>query len=225
MVNQTKYRSTTVGRKSLAKERREQIIRALNRCIAKYGLQNTSIKKIAQEAGVQPGILHHYFKDRDEIIEELVNKIVDELTAEYLAEIGNHVDPETRFAKAVEFMFGPQMINTEYAGFFYDCWAEAKRNERIRDSFRMLYSRFRKAIVDLLLESGKSAGLSRAEIEELATMVIAIQDGVSLQWEMAPRQVPLPQMTRLTKRLIELYVEDKTRKRSKNPARRKARRA
>jgi AcrR family transcriptional regulator len=209
-----------VGRKSLATQRREQIIRALNRCISKYGLQNTSIKKIAEEAGVQPGILHHYFKDRDEIVEELVRKIVDEMTASYLAEIGDHSDPETRFKKAVEFMFGPQMVNTEYASFFYDCWAEARRNERIRESFRMLYARFRKAIVDLLVESGKSGRLSRAEIEDLATMVIAIQDGVSLQWETALERVSLPRMTRLTKRFIDLFVEDKERARAKNIARR-----
>ncbi len=209
-----------MGRKSLATQRREQIIRALNRCISKYGLQNTSIKKIAEEAGVQPGILHHYFKDRDEIVEELVRKIVDEMTASYLAEIGDHSDPETRFKKAVEFMFGPQMVNTEYASFFYDCWAEARRNERIRESFRMLYARFRKAIVDLLVESGKSGRLSRAEIEDLATMVIAIQDGVSLQWETALERVSLPRMTRLTKRFIDLFVEDKERARAKNIARR-----
>jgi AcrR family transcriptional regulator len=214
-----------LGRKSLAKERREQIIRALNRCIAKYGLQNTSIKKIALEAGVQPGILHHYFKDRDEIIEEMVKTIVDEVLAKYLQEIRRYRDPDKRFEKAISFLFGPEMINDEYASFFYDCWAEAKRNPRIRESFNMLYDRFRKAIIDLLVESGKSSGFSPKETRELAAMIMAIQDGVSLQWDMDSERFPLTQLSRLTREMVELYVQKRNstqkanRKISAKPAR------
>jgi AcrR family transcriptional regulator len=208
MVDQTK-KGERVGRKSLAKERREQIIRALDRCIAKYGLQKTSIKKIAGEAGVQPGILHHYFEDRDEIIEEMVKTIVDEVAGRYLEEIRRHEDPAKRFDKAIEFLFGPKMINDEYAAFFYDCWAEAMRNPRIRESFKMLYERFRKAIVDMLAQHEEAAALSADEMDELATMVIAIQDGISLQWEMAPNEVSLKNTARITKQMIELYINDR----------------
>jgi TetR/AcrR family transcriptional repressor of bet genes len=195
-----------VGRKSLAKERREQIVRALNRCVSKYGLQNTTIKKIAQEAGVQPGILHHYFKDRDEIIEEMVKTIVDEVSAKYLEEIQRYQDPEKRFREGISFLFGPMMVNDEYAAFFSDCWAEAKRNPRIRESFKMLYERFRRGIIDLLVQSGKVSGLSTKEIEDVAAMIVAIQDGVSLQWDVDREHVCLKRMATVTEQMIELYL-------------------
>lgn len=195
-----------MGRKSLAKERREQIVRALNRCVNKHGLQNTTIKKIAREAGVQPGILHHYFKDRDEIIEEMVKTIVDEVTAKYLEEIKRYRDPEKQFQKAISFLFGPEMINDEYAVFFSDCWAEARRSPRARKSFRMLYDRFHRVIVDLLIQSGKACGLSSKEVDDLAAMITAIQDGVSLQWDVNHEGIRLRNMARLTRELIELYA-------------------
>lgn len=177
--------------------------------MSRDGLQNASTRSIAKEAGVQPSILHHYFKDRDEMIEELVKDIVDRITEKYLAEMGRYENPKTRFDKAVEFLFGPELINGEHSGLFYDCWAEAKRNDRVRESFAMLYKRFREAIIDLLAETNKSAGLSTAEVKELANMIIAIQDGVSVQWDMDPENVDLKKMARLTKRFVEAYLEEK----------------
>ena len=149
------------------------------------------------------------------MIEELVKDIVSKTTARYAAEIGRYKDPTVRFNKAVDFLFGPDMINDENFGFFYDCWAQAGRNEKVRESFTMLYRRFREAMINLLVETNKSAGLSPAQVKEIATMVVAIQDGVSIQWDMDRRNVDLKKMSRMTKRLIEIYIEDKKRAKSK----------
>ena len=197
-----------MGRKSLATQRRAQIIQAFYRCITRNGLHNASTRRIAEEAGVQPSILHHYFKDRNEMIEELVKSTVDKIAARYTTEIERHKNPKTRFNRGIDFLFGPDMINDENFGFFYDCWAQAGRNEKVRESFTMLYRRFREAMINLLVETNKSAGLSSAQVKELATMIVAIQDGVSIQWDMDRRNVDLKKMSRMTKRLIELYVEE-----------------
>lgn len=196
-----------MGRKSLAKERRAQIIDAFYDCIRKYGLHGASTRRIAEEAGVQPSILHHYFKDRDEMIEELVRTSVDRLTARYQAEIGKFKDPKARFNKGVDFLFGPDMITDVDFAFFYDCWAEARRNEKVSKSFAKLYRRFRVSIIGMLVETNKSAGLSPAKTKELATMIVAIQDGVSIQWDFDPKNVSLKKMSRMTKQLIELYID------------------
>jgi AcrR family transcriptional regulator len=197
-----------MGRKSLAPERRAQILDAFYQCIRKYGLHGASTRRIAQEAGVQPSILHHYFKDRDEMIEELVANIVDNISVRYLAEIDRHKNPKTKFNKAVAFLFGSEMINDDDFGFFYDCWAEARRNEKVRESFTRLYHSFRAGIIELLVRTNKSVGLSRAQTKELSTMVVALQDGVSIQWDMDRENVDLKKMARMTKHLIELYIED-----------------
>jgi len=196
-----------MGRKSLAKQRRAQIIEAFYRCIVRSGLQKASTREIAKEASLQPSILHHYFKDRDEMIEELVKNIVEDISARYIAEIHRYTNPRTRFNKAMDFLYGPALINEEHGSFFYDCWAEAKRNEKVRESFARLYRRFREAIVDLLVETGQASGLSSAEIKEIASVVVAVQDGLSLQWDMDPKSVSLKRMAGLTKRLVKLYVE------------------
>ena len=201
-----------VGRKSLAKERRAQIIDAFYRCVKQYGLHGASTRLIAEEAGMQPSILHHYFKDRDEMIEELVDSIVESLSERYAAEIARYKNPKTRFNKGVDFLFGPTMINDADFGFFYACWAEAQRNEKVRHSFSRLYDRFRKAIIDLLVETNKSAGLSPTQLRDIASMVVAMQDGVSIQWDMDRKNVNLKKMARMAKLLMRLYIEENERR-------------
>ena len=198
-----------MGRKSLAKERRVQIAEALYRCVCKYGLPNSTIKKIADEAGVTYGLLHHYFKDRDEIIEELVDKLVVELSTSYAEELQKHKDQKTRFSKGIDFLFGPEAINKDQIIFFYNCWAEAKLNPKISKTLTRLYRLYRKAVLDLLIETGMTSHLSSEEAKDLASMILAIQDGVDLQWDMDRENVDLKRMSRLTKKFIEFYLENK----------------
>ena len=44
--------------------RREQIVRATIRCLAREGYTRLTMKKVAREAGVSQGILHYYFEDK-----------------------------------------------------------------------------------------------------------------------------------------------------------------
>jgi hypothetical protein len=142
------------------------------------------------------------------MIEELVKNVVDDVSARYLTEVNRYRDPRTRFTKGIDFLFGPDMINSNEFGFFYDCWAEARRNKKVHRSFSELYRRYRQGMIDLLVETGKAAGLPAAQLKELATMIVSIQDGVSIQWDMDRKNVSLKKMSRLTKQLIELYLED-----------------
>jgi AcrR family transcriptional regulator len=200
-----------VGRKSLAGERRAQIIEGLSRCISKYGLKRASIKKIAEEAGVLPSILHHYFKDRDEIIDELVRKVVDDLADRCAAQLRAHANPETRFDKGVEFLFGPPLLSEDTIAFFNEVWPEANRKPRVRASFTRLYRRFREVVLELLTETGMSRGLSPTDARDLASIIIAIHDGVEQQWTFDRDNVSLKRMARMTKRMLDLYVKNKGR--------------
>ncbi len=47
----------------------------LSSSIKKRGIQATTIASIAEEAGVSKGTIHHYYKDREELIELAVRRI------------------------------------------------------------------------------------------------------------------------------------------------------
>ncbi|GLB81414.1 TetR/AcrR family transcriptional regulator [Mycobacterium kiyosense] len=55
-------------RQEQAQRRREQLIEAALNVFARKGVDGTSIKDIAQAAGVAPGLLYHYFDSKEVLV-------------------------------------------------------------------------------------------------------------------------------------------------------------
>ncbi len=59
---------STTNRRDLQKqERRNQLLDAARRLFAEKGMDNTTIKDIADMAGVAQGLIYHYFRSKDDI--------------------------------------------------------------------------------------------------------------------------------------------------------------
>lgn len=66
-------------------ERRSQIIGGCVASLARHGYRQTSLARVAEEAGVSKGLVSHYFKDRDALMEQTavatLNDLRDDLAA------------------------------------------------------------------------------------------------------------------------------------------------
>jgi AcrR family transcriptional regulator len=61
-----------MGRRSLREERRAQLLAAFARVLAREGFVGATIIAVANEANVAPGLVHHYFTDKNELLSSLV---------------------------------------------------------------------------------------------------------------------------------------------------------
>jgi AcrR family transcriptional regulator len=79
-------------------QRRELIARALWRVTARHGLDGVSIRHIAAEAGVSPGMVQHYFRTKDEMMTFSLDVISEHVRARLAthAEELTHGSPGTR---------------------------------------------------------------------------------------------------------------------------------
>jgi AcrR family transcriptional regulator len=55
------------GRRGGASESRGQILDAARRLFAEHGFDGTSLRQVARAAGVDPAMIHHFFKGKDEL--------------------------------------------------------------------------------------------------------------------------------------------------------------
>jgi AcrR family transcriptional regulator len=78
-------------------ERRDQIVEAAFRIIARDGLSGTSMRAVAKEAGCTIGLINHWFSSRDDLIEATFNQAI-ELGMIDAAEIAT--DPSSYFDAA-----------------------------------------------------------------------------------------------------------------------------
>jgi len=66
-----------MGRASKRVERRSQIVGAFARVLAMHGYAGATIAAVAQEAGIAPGLVHHYFTDKAELLESLLADLLE----------------------------------------------------------------------------------------------------------------------------------------------------
>ncbi|MBI4926123.1 MAG: TetR/AcrR family transcriptional regulator [Anaerolineae bacterium] len=72
-----------MGRKSLEKIRTQQLLDAFIACIPENGVDGTSLEKIAEKAGVTRSIIRHYIGNREVLIAELIDHIIQTSLVEF----------------------------------------------------------------------------------------------------------------------------------------------
>lgn len=65
-----------MGRPSNRAERRQELLRAFARVLADHGFAGATIAAVATEAGVAPGLVHHHFENKDELLSSLLTDLV-----------------------------------------------------------------------------------------------------------------------------------------------------
>lgn len=72
-----------MGRPDLSRQRKQEILDAFERCVARYGLAETSLERVAQEAGMKRSILRHYVGNREQLVEALAQRVVLKYQADF----------------------------------------------------------------------------------------------------------------------------------------------
>ena len=57
-------------------ERREEVLSAVWRVIARNGIDGVSVRDIAAEAGFSTGVIAHYFRDKDDVLVSALQRVV-----------------------------------------------------------------------------------------------------------------------------------------------------
>jgi TetR/AcrR family transcriptional repressor of bet genes len=65
-----------MGRKSERENRRREITQAFGRVLANHGFAGATMTAVAEDAGLSPGLLHHHFKDKNEMLDELLTALI-----------------------------------------------------------------------------------------------------------------------------------------------------
>jgi AcrR family transcriptional regulator len=113
-----------MGRKNLTEERTAEILDAFARCMVKYGL-DTSLDQVAEEAGMTRSIIRHYIGNR----EEVVNALIERITADYLAELradAAQIPQEGMIAATLDYLFDDEEGYDDTDKLIFDVMMTAK---------------------------------------------------------------------------------------------------
>jgi AcrR family transcriptional regulator len=172
--------------------RLSRIISAAQRCLARDGYANVSIKDIAREAGVAPGLLHYYFECK----EDLLVAAVREAANRYRVGFFDQFRPSSDLAQSINnsIVWASHKLREDPTWFLllFELYNLSLRDERIRSELLIMIREERaavtKAVSALLDASPEQLGLSA---EFLGTWILAIFDGVIIHAMIDPSVDPI----------------------------------
>ena len=163
------------GQYAKGAERREQIIQTATDVFATEGFEGTALKRVAELVGVKEATLFHYFRGK----QELLTAVLAERDRRSMAAMDTDAGLPLMVRSAERNRAEPG-LTTLYAV------ASATANDPGHDSHGYFKDRFAE-VVDVLtadIERRQAAGQARTDLpaKDLARLVVAISDGLQLQW-------------------------------------------
>jgi TetR/AcrR family transcriptional repressor of bet genes len=165
----------------MAPVRRDQIVRATIRCLARDGYAGLTMKRVAVEAGVSQGILHYYFRDKRAILAAAAERVTADLDRRVAAEARGARDARGRLRALVRACLETAVRRRDFWTVFIEFWGEALHDRRLAAVNRRAYARARRLLGAGLARGIASGEFRPVEIDEAAVVVLALLDGVSLQ--------------------------------------------
>jgi len=157
---------------SLSREdRRQAILDAASEVIFELGPAKTTLEDIARRSGMAKTSLYYYFRDKNEIIRELIRRDMENLHSEMLSAVNAHESAEARMAALVQARY---LFITERA---------KKASREIQEEFRSLAGIFqherdrylqihREIVEDILREGIEKGELRHVDDLELVSLII-----------------------------------------------------
>lgn len=161
--------------------RRDELLRIAAELFATKGFKNTTVRDIADTAGILSGSLYHHFDSKESMVDEILSTFQEELFGSYAEILAGSADPRAKLEAAVRVSF--EAIDrhrdevaifqneADYLGTFPRFSYLADRNRQSRDVWLTL------------LSEGVQAGVLRQDLDvELVYRFIRDTVWVAVRW-------------------------------------------
>lgn len=187
--------------------RREEIIQATIRCLARDGSSGLRMKNIAREAGVSQAILHYYFTNKRRILTAVLETVTEDLNRRIAKVTEGTLDARSRLRGVVRGCLGLAEENREFWLVFVTFWGEMMHDTELARFNAAVYRKYRRLLGSVVADGVRANLFRRVDPEEAGTFILAVIDGISLQRTFDTRAFTLERAMRLCQDGIERYLE------------------
>ncbi len=160
----------------------QKILNAVRTILAQKGYMGTTISAVAKEAGVSRGLLHYYFKNKDEMLARVIKENM-EISIVMITSLFEQFDSPQGYAKAItDLLRGVMENDPDFFNLFFEGFAVARHSQIVNKELVMLYGKFRLALEKGLSDAKEKEIISPGlPVEALAAIITGIIDGMGVQ--------------------------------------------
>jgi AcrR family transcriptional regulator len=148
---------------AIEQRRRRHILRVVAAVVAEEGFTGATMRKIAERAGVSTGMLTYYYKNKREILDDMMASAYARLVASLSELLADEQGPE-RVEAAFEFMLEGSRRGSFPMSFWLAYFAEALRDEEMRQTAIAGIARLRNVFRDAI-EAGIKSNELRHDLD------------------------------------------------------------
>ncbi len=161
--------------------RRRQLIEATIATIQEGGLAEATVSRIGHRAGLSPGIIHHYFEDKDALLEATMRARASDLRLGIVKRVARETAPLDRLGAVIEGYLAPEQLTPQAVAAWLAFSALVRSKPRLARIQRVIVRR---------LHSNLKHELKRlvpaAEAERIAEGLGTLLDGLWLRAATSP---------------------------------------
>ena len=168
--------------------RRQQLIDATIKCIARKGMGSTTLGDVAGEAGLSQGIVNLHFESKDNLLNETLRFIADDYKTQF-----NHVLDKSvpgtanKLHALMELDLRPAILDRRKLAVWFAFWGEVKSRptyRKICEKTDEYYDAVVRELCDELIIDGRYRNVSASAV---TTALTSMTNGMWLSCLISPR--------------------------------------
>ena len=165
---------------TIQEKRRRQIMDALTRCLLKKPFNQTSIKDIAAAAKINHGMLHYYYKSKEDILFNYIEFVIDHYKTIFeewmVSKAPDFKDPEDMLRACIDFAYHRITSNRDLSKIFLEFQALAIYNPKIKKKLRQAYTEWIETVQIIIAKTCRE----EASVPHISAGLVAFSEGISL---------------------------------------------
>lgn len=189
-------------RLSIEQIRRKELSEAAYEALQIWGMPGTTLVRVAAKAGVSKGIVLHYFRNKDELIEAAMRRANAALRDEVVRRLNDADSPRARLDAVIEGNFDERFFVPQITHAWLSFCGEVPRNPQFARLQRAIHARMHSNLMSALRPL-----LPTADAMEAARAISTMIDGLWLRHGLVQGGIDRAGALRQMKALVESLLK------------------
>ena len=196
------------NKKRVRRDRREEILQAASDLFSIHGFRGTSLASVAKAVDLtEPGLLH-YFPSKVHLLQGVLAYRDEQDKEKYTKRINPDDSGLNESFELLNILVSQNEAIPELVRLFTILVSESIWEDHpSHDYFVKRYSAVRQEFAELFTNLDDAKLPPDNDVDQLATLVIAVMDGLQIQWLLDPENVSMIQTFKIFSKMMAAYLQ------------------
>ena len=159
-------------------QRRAEILRAASALAGEEGLESLTLRRVADELGVYPGLVSHYFQTVDELVVAAFGHAVTTESDELYATVGDEPTPLDRLRRLLELLVSRERDGVSLL--WLDAWSAFRHRPALAGEVTRLMGVDQQRLGELIRDGVTAGQFTAADPLAAASRIYSVVDGLTV---------------------------------------------